>query len=92
VDNSEKARLMWMMSDPMCDQVEECLRRIPLFQQNRSDILAARGLIAFGTLFHGLGARYQVDNGLLLSDSGLKLAVSFMLAVSAVLDLPFLAK
>jgi Protein of unknown function (DUF3638) len=75
VNGSDKECLIEMMSNPTCNNVAELIGRIPLFQQNRSDILAARGLIAFGTLFHGLGARYRVDYGL-LPDPGTKLAVS----------------
>jgi Protein of unknown function (DUF3638) len=78
VTPEDKELLIRIMSDPT---YENELSSVPLFEKNQGDILAARGLVAFGTLFHGLEARYRVNYGL-LRESEVKLAVSARLFVA----------
>ena len=74
-----KQELLKIMSDPSHDNVLGSIRANSLFERNQGDILAVRGFIAFGALFHGLGARYRVNYGLLNDKADVKLAVSHWL-------------
>ncbi|KAL3918407.1 MAG: hypothetical protein SGILL_004248, partial [Bacillariaceae sp.] len=47
-----------------------------LYQKHKQDVLAIRGCIAYGLLFHAMQARHRVNYGL-SSKSGKKLAVPF---------------
>lgn len=69
--------LISIMSDPTYKNSLASIEKNELFSRNRSDILAARGIVAYGTLVHGLGKRYRVNYGLKPS-STIKLAVRFM--------------
>jgi len=67
--------LVSIMSDPACDTVAKLIEANGLFKDNQSHILAARGFVAYGLLFHGLEARYRVNYGL-YEASKTKMAVS----------------
>lgn len=67
--------LVSIMSDPDCHNVAKLIEANGLFEKNQSHILAARGFIAYGLLFHGLQARYRVNYGL-YEASKTKMAVS----------------
>lgn len=64
VPNEEQDLLATIMSDRNCEDVREVLHANPLFKENQSDILAARGLLCYGLLTHGLQSRYGVNYGL----------------------------
>jgi hypothetical protein len=63
VSEVERDTLLSIMSDPKFDPQNE-IPSSELFSSHKSDILAVRGLIAFGLLFHGLSMRYRADFGL----------------------------
>jgi hypothetical protein len=56
--------LVWIISDPKCEEVGASIKSFPLFLKFQNDILAARGCIAYGLLFHCLAMRYRVNYGL----------------------------
>jgi hypothetical protein len=63
--SAEKADLLvTIMSDPYHADSTMDIQSDPLLTEFASDILAARGCIAYGMLFHGLYPRFQVDYGL----------------------------
>jgi hypothetical protein len=64
VQSNEIELLVTIMSDPSHTDAEANIEANALFKKNESYILAARGFIAFGLLFHGLEARYRVNYGL----------------------------
>lgn len=64
VPKNEFETLIKIMSDPATMNVMESIQNNPLFHEHASDILACRGFIAFGILFHGLESRYLVNYGL----------------------------
>jgi Protein of unknown function (DUF3638)/Protein of unknown function (DUF3645) len=73
---NDKEVLARIMSDPEYKDALLSIRVNPLFEKNQADILAARGLIAHGILFHGLQTRYRVNYGL-LPETAIKLAVPY---------------
>jgi hypothetical protein len=75
VARNDKKLLIRIISDPSYGDAWSAIEANPLFEKNQGDILAARGLVAFGILFHGLEARYRVNYGLLADRSEVKLAV-----------------
>jgi Protein of unknown function (DUF3638) len=84
----DRMELIKIMSDPSYKRVKMSIKLNPLFEENQKDILVARGLIAYGTLFHCLESRYRVDFGL-LTESAVRLAVSFTSPVSSLLTSSF---
>jgi hypothetical protein len=68
--------LVSIMSDPTFLVVLETIQSNALFKERQSDILSARGFIAYGSLFHGLESRYRVNYGLHMC-SKTKMAVPY---------------
>jgi hypothetical protein len=64
VPSEEVELLVSVMSDPTFMDALETIQSNALFKERQSDILSARGFIAYGSLFHGLEARYRVNYGL----------------------------
>ena len=56
--------LVEMITDPKYPDVLTKIRSDPMLVKLEDDILAARGCLAHGTIFHGLHARYRVKYGL----------------------------
>jgi hypothetical protein len=64
VPSEEVELLVSIMSDPAFRDALETINSNALFKEKQSDILATRGFIAYGILFHGLESRYRVNYGL----------------------------
>jgi hypothetical protein len=56
VPSEEVELLVSVMSDPTFMDALETIQSNALFKERQSDILSARGFIAYGSLFHGLEA------------------------------------
>jgi len=52
--------LVSLMSDWECQDVKENIKSFHLFEENRNNILAAQGFIAYGVLIHALSSWYRV--------------------------------
>lgn len=76
VSEEKTTLLVRIMSDPHYKHSIKDVQSDPLFDEFKSDILAARGCIAYGLLFHGLYLRYRVDYGL-HTDPDKKMAVPY---------------
>jgi hypothetical protein len=63
-DQDDKDLLVRIMSNSKEANCLEKILNVELFQKHRGDILAVRGCIAYGLLFHGLSLRYRVNYGL----------------------------
>jgi len=72
----DKQTLVEIMLFPETAGVGELISRTPLFLRASADILALRGCLAYGLLFHGLSARHRVNFGL-NERSSKQLAVPF---------------
>jgi hypothetical protein len=78
VPSNKLGLLVSVMSDPAFQNTLETIYVNALFKENQSDILAARGFIAYGLLFHGLEKRYRVNYGLnTATDAKTKMAVPY---------------
>lgn len=62
-DERRKDLLLNMLVNARLDGVKGLLSDCKLFDKNREDILAFRGCLAFGLLFHALKNRYRVSYG-----------------------------
>jgi Protein of unknown function (DUF3645) len=78
MDRDERALLVRIMCDPQ-DAAFESIDRVAIFRTNRAQILAVRGCIAHGLLFHGLAQRHRVNFGVAAGGTK-KLAVPFSAA------------
>ena len=76
VSLDHRDRLIAAMSLPTFEGFSELLEANSLFRRNCSDILAIRGFLVFGVLFHGLESRYGVHYGL-NPDLDTRMAVPF---------------
>jgi hypothetical protein len=76
LSSEEVELLVPIMVDPAVHDSMETICSNSLFHDRRSYILAVRGFLAYGVLFHGLESRYRVDYGLNAS-SQTKMAVPY---------------
>lgn len=76
VPSEEVELLVSIMSDPTFRDVLKKIQSNILFKERKSDILSARGFIAYGSLFHGLKSRYRIHYGL-YTCSKTKMAVPY---------------
>ena len=72
----DRDRLVLMLSQRKYPDAISIIQSDPLLCQFEGDILAARGCIAHGTLFHGLYRRYRVHYGI-DNTRGRKMAVPY---------------
>jgi Protein of unknown function (DUF3638)/Protein of unknown function (DUF3645) len=63
LEKKEAATLVDLMSDPNLGNALDIIEANVIFKDKASAILSARGLLAFGLLFHGLESRYGVNYG-----------------------------
>ena len=75
IPQSSQDLFLRMITDPTYEGTWAEIEKCELFKENQSFILAARGFLAYGLLFHGLQARYRVAYGL-NPQSKTKMAVS----------------
>jgi hypothetical protein len=63
LNQADKEGLVRVLSNAEAN-ASEAIENVELFKKYKSDILAVRGCIAYGLLFHGLALRHGVNYGL----------------------------